>query len=825
MSIKRQRINEGLSLVESFGALYRQSTSRAMERLRLQLYGRENRGVQNSRERAPSFGRAVRPIDRLMIVFSLYFFYIDDLVPPHHYLRLAQDLITKTGERVKRVSRSFFEPVKSLALFCETLVEEYNAAEMEEALQVMEEIITVREQIGEYIVEEYGNNGSGSMVGGSGPSGTRYSDSTYYREEDEEDNQEENDLAHSGMLLVRDSSSFVTLLGRIYQQLAFFTHIHVFVLSLSRDASTGGRGETSLSSSPPERISSDRTTNNNKGSSLQSCDLFFHSRYERELLLLMIEAAGGKGIAPTPQSFSTSSPSGNDSKGTAEVKIENEEEGSDPTNSADFRGSVRHSDDDHSLHTGATSSSHHTQPNSSSSLTVDIVPLKSIQVEIKGEDDLVETVVKKNDIQSSEKNRKQVKSVRTEDCEKETKEKGTKNEEDSESEEEEQQRSVKCRESNPSSAVFRRATATALLGDLLALSHLPNQGTGTPTKGEGDEGQRRTQEVPGALKLSEEAKGKISGVLPSFYGMLHARLAVMVSRQQLHQFAKENVVQTVPMLTQAQKEIETAEAEEHLQRMLTQGKGYRSNSSRYTGVAVDYIPDQAYYERLLGVAYGDEMPTSSVPGGEQERRDEIPSASVSHSSSGSPPVARGLGEDEEIFTGELMDYYLRRRPLAVIQDQDALRRQRDGGRSSSPNTSRRIQKDNIDGDSSALIKPDRVCKVKTGYTWTQYNRTHYDSRTNPPPKSVMWYDFTLFYPALAKTKRNPLTFFCVEDTPKGPTDEYCLLVFSVGPPYADVAYRIERKQWDPRRGGVRISFDANGKFRLFFRFSNSNYRR
>lgn len=815
MSIKRQRINEGLSLVESFGALYRQNTSRAMERLRLQLYGRENRGIQNSRERTPSFGRAVRPIDRLMIVFSLYFFNIDDLVPPHHYLRLAQDLITKTGERVRRVSRSFFEPVRSLALFCETLVEEYTAAEMEEALQVMEEIITVREQLGEYIVEEYGSTGSGSVAAGSGPSGTRYPDSTYYGEEDEEDNQEEGALAHSGMLLVRDPSSFVTLLGRIYQQLAFFTHIHVFILSLSRDASAAGKGETSLSSSHPERLSLDRSTIGSKNSSHQSSDFFFHSRYERELLLLMIEAAGGKGITPTPQNLPNASPSANDSKDTARVKVENEEEGGNSNSSADFWASARQSDNDHSVQPGATSSSHHIKPNSSSALMADIVPLRSIQVEIKGEDDAVETVDQKSDIQTSGMNKKQVGPADTE---------GTKNEEDSESEEEEE-RSVKCRGSNPSSSIFRRATATALLGDLLALSHLPSQVTGTTTKGGEDESQRKAQEVPGALKLSEEAKGKISGVHPSFYGMLHARLAVMVSRQQLHQFAKENVVRTVPELTQAQKEIQTAEREEHLQRMLTQGKGYRSNLSRYTGVAVDYVPDQAYYERLLGVAYGDEISASSGPGGEQGRRDEMPSASLSSSSSGSPPTAHGLGEDEEIFTGELMDYYLRRRPLAAIQDQEALRRQRDGGKNSSPNTSRRPQKDNNDGGASALIKPDRVCKVKTGYSWTQYNRTHYDSRTNPPPKSVMWYDFTLFYPALAKTKRNPLSFFRVEDTPKGPTDEYCLLVFSVGPPYADVAYRIERKQWDPRRGGVRISFDANGKFRLFFRFSNSNYRR
>jgi hypothetical protein len=160
-----------------------------------------------------------------------------------------------------------------------------------------------------------------------------------------------------------------------------------------------------------------------------------------------------------------------------------------------------------------------------------------------------------------------------------------------------------------------------------------------------------------------------------------------------------------------------------------------------------------------------------------------------------------LQEDENFFKDEVHDYYLRRNA---------------GARTTHLSDKKVPQQ---------LVKPNRYCKVKTGFNWTQYNKTHY-TRSNPPPKTVMWYEFTLFYPLLLQNKKiNWSRIYRIEDVEQGFNDEYCLLVFCPGPPYADVAYRVVRRQWDTRPGAVRCSYDAKGKFRLFFKFSNSNYKR
>lgn len=172
-----------------------------------------------------------------------------------------------------------------------------------------------------------------------------------------------------------------------------------------------------------------------------------------------------------------------------------------------------------------------------------------------------------------------------------------------------------------------------------------------------------------------------------------------------------------------------------------------------------------------------------------------------------------LQEDENFFKDEVHDYYLRRNAGARTGAQPPHHHQQQGG-----HRQQHVQP-------QQLVKPNRYCKVKTGYNWTQYNKTHY-TRSNPPPKTVMWYEFTLFYPLLIQNKKvNWGRIYRIEDVEQGFNDEFCLLVFAPGPPYADVAYRIVRRQWDTRPGAVRCSFDAKGKFRLFFKFSNSNYKR
>lgn len=316
--------------------------------------------------------------------------------------------------------------------------------------------------------------------------------------------------------------------------------------------------------------------------------------------------------------------------------------------------------------------------------------------------------------------------------------------------------------------------ASALLADVLALSRCPE-----PPSSQGRASPPTPTAVPG---LTSDASQHLKGICPEFYKMVYARLGVMVARDRLHRFDQSSSVKP-PELTVQQRNLQ-----DQLQQQLLAAADAAASAlpdRMEAGLPTDYVPDDAYYDKLI-----------------HQQHDTVE-------------------EDEEVYKGEVMDYYLshpgRYASSSATASASSPRSRQHGGNRGHNNNS---------GDGEApLMKPHRFCKVKTGFSWTQYNRTHYDSRTNPPPRTEMWYEFTLFYPALANTKRDMRHIFRIEDAPEGPNDQYCLLVFSVGPPYADVAYRIRKKQWDPRRGGVRISFDQTGRYKLFFRFTNSNYRR
>ncbi|RNF02075.1 hypothetical protein TraAM80_06619 [Trypanosoma rangeli] len=261
-----------------------------------------------------------------------------------------------------------------------------------------------------------------------------------------------------------------------------------------------------------------------------------------------------------------------------------------------------------------------------------------------------------------------------------------------------------------------------------------------------------------------------AGINATFYSMVHARLNVLAACDHLDRFSTTAAVPPPPLTPslQALQAQRDACARGRLRR-----EAERMNRDDI-GVPLDFVPNESYMRAAL------------------EKNNDT------------------LGEDEELFKDEIVDYY-KNHPQSV-----ATKRRNDVTHT---------EKSKVVEEPVTLVKPHRFCKVKTGYTWTQYNRTHYDSRTNPPPRSVLWYEFTLFYPALANTKQDMSRIYHIENTTRGPNDDYCILVFSVGPPYADVAYQIVRKQWDPRPGGVRASFDSTGTYRLFFRFTNSNYRR
>ena len=146
-------------------------------------------------------------------------------------------------------------------------------------------------------------------------------------------------------------------------------------------------------------------------------------------------------------------------------------------------------------------------------------------------------------------------------------------------------------------------------------------------------------------------------------------------------------------------------------------------------------------------------------------------------------VARGLSENEEIFTAE--------EPVTTknLASWSHLHRPR---------------------------KPKYFNRVVKGYEWNKYNQTHYD-HDNPPPKVVQGYKFNVFFPDLIdKTKAPTYRIERENGRRRGQTfapageDDTCLIRFTAGPPYEDVAFRIIDREWDysaKRERGFKSSFD------------------
>ncbi|RDW82693.1 hypothetical protein BP6252_03805 [Coleophoma cylindrospora] len=163
-------------------------------------------------------------------------------------------------------------------------------------------------------------------------------------------------------------------------------------------------------------------------------------------------------------------------------------------------------------------------------------------------------------------------------------------------------------------------------------------------------------------------------------------------------------------------------------------------------------------------------------------------------------VARGVNENEEIFTAE-------ESIASGIAPQWA--------------------------DKYRPRKPRYFNRVQMGYEWNKYNQTHYD-HDNPPPKVVQGYKFNIFYPDLIDKAKAP-TFRIIRENgrkrgesfaPAGEEDT-CLIRFIAGPPYEDIAFRIVDKEWDysaKRDRGFRSSFDK-GILQLHFQYKKIYYRK
>ncbi|KAI5795768.1 mid region of cactin-domain-containing protein [Geopyxis carbonaria] len=167
-------------------------------------------------------------------------------------------------------------------------------------------------------------------------------------------------------------------------------------------------------------------------------------------------------------------------------------------------------------------------------------------------------------------------------------------------------------------------------------------------------------------------------------------------------------------------------------------------------------------------------------------------------------VARGVSDNEEIFTGE-----------------EELPPSSAASASVSVEPRHRPR------------KPRYFNRVQMGYEWNKYNQTHYD-HDNPPPKVVQGYKFNIFYPDLIDKSRAPTYRIEREGgrrrgqsfAPAGEEDT-CLIRFIAGPPYEDVAFRIVDKEWDysaKRERGFRSSFEK-GILQLHFQLKKIYYRK
>jgi hypothetical protein len=202
------------------------------------------------------------------------------------------------------------------------------------------------------------------------------------------------------------------------------------------------------------------------------------------------------------------------------------------------------------------------------------------------------------------------------------------------------------------------------------------------------------------------------------------------------------------------------------------------------------------------------MPAPSVSATKQTAS-EIPSAS---SSSVIPGTARFSATGNEDFSQATKALYEREVARGISENEEIFTAEEAVPSGSKPQWA----------DKHRPRKPRYFNRVQMGYEWNKYNQTHYD-HDNPPPKVVQGYKFNIFYPDLIDKTKAP-TFKIIREhgrrrgesfAPAGEEDT-CLIRFVAGPPYEDIAFRIVDREWDysaKRDRGFRSSFD---KVREFF---------
>lgn len=100
----------------------------------------------------------------------------------------------------------------------------------------------------------------------------------------------------------------------------------------------------------------------------------------------------------------------------------------------------------------------------------------------------------------------------------------------------------------------------------------------------------------------------------------------------------------------------------------------------------------------------------------------------------------------------------------------------------------------------------------------KFNQNHFNE-DNPPPKSILGYKFNIFYPELYDKNKTPQYYLSASEDPN-----FMIITFKAGPPYKDVAFRIQRREWDySEKSGFESMFDK-GIINLYFNFKKPRYR-
>jgi hypothetical protein len=302
-------------------------------------------------------------------------------------------------------------------------------------------------------------------------------------------------------------------------------------------------------------------------------------------------------------------------------------------------------------------------------------------------------------------------------------------------------------------------------------------------------------------KLEKQIRGKLDSdedIDVDYWEHLLRTLLVWKAKARLRKLSQDMVAERLGKLRKQQQE-EAEKAQKDLSEAVTghmQSVGDAPNLDpdpflkiRVEDKGLDVIDESAYLEKI-GEERRKIVKLGFVPMSKQnpqasrlDRKEIMDDTTRDSNALYEREVARGVNEDEEIFTGE-------ESVVTASQSQwDSKFRPR---------------------------KPRYFNRVQMGYEWNKYNQTHYD-HDNPPPKVVQGYKFNVFYPDLIdKTKAPSYRIEREGGRKRGQTfapageEDTCLIRFVAGPPYEDIAFRIVDREWDysaKRERGFRSSFE------------------